>query len=294
MAFFGTESFFKHKTAKSMPVLCDRHGFPFVRKTRPEADFKEEQVRHRLVYAMKTSVLLFPAACALLSGCSDMNWSGHPAVKGSGKLASEVRPVSDFDRVLHSGSGHLSIVQGEQESLTIETDDNLLPLIESRVADHCLHIGPEHANLRPTQTIQYRLQLKNLKELHLSGSLEADAPSLSADQLALRISGSGKIQIPKLETKALDVRVSGSGDIELAGKADRQTVSISGSGDYRAGNCEGNNVNVNVSGSGDATVWARLTLDAQVSGSGDIKYYGSPQINSHVSGAGGLHTLGNK
>ena len=173
-----------------------------------------------------------------------------------------------------SGSGHLSISQGDQESLTIEADDNLLPLIQSRVADRALHLGPEHGSLAPTKTIRYRLQLKNLKELHLSGSLDAEAESIKTDQLVLRISGSG--------------------DIELGGKADRQQISISGSGNYRAGDCASQNTTVDVSGSGDATVWARLTLDAHVSGSGDISYYGSPRINSHVSGSGGIHQAGDK
>jgi len=241
---------------------------------------------------MKRISLFVLPACLLVAGCLNLSsWSG---VKGSGNIVSEVRPVSDFDRVLLSGSGHLSISQGDQESLTIEADDNLLPLIQSRVADRALHLGPEHGSLAPTKTIRYRLQLKNLKELDLSGSLEAEAESIKTGRLVLRISGSGKIRVPKLETAELDVGVSGSGDIELGGKADRQQISISGSGNYRAGDCASQNTTVDVSGSGDATVWARLTLDAHVSGSGDISYYGSPRINSHVSGSGGIHQAGDK
>ena len=242
----------------------------------------------------KPSLVLLSALCALLSGCMDFNWSATPGVKGSGNVISEARKVSQFDRVAVSGSGQLSIVQGDQESLTIEADDNLLPLIKSEVASGLLKIGPENVNLSPTKTIRYQLQLKNLKELHLSGSLEVGAQSLKTDQLLLTISGSGKIQLPNLEAGDLEVRISGSGDIRLAGKVGRQLVQISGSGNYQAGECESQTTTVHVSGSGDATVWAHLTLEAHVSGSGDIRYYGSPQVNTQVSGSGSVHSLGNK
>jgi hypothetical protein len=242
----------------------------------------------------KASLILLSALCALLSGCFNFNWSTMPSVKGSGNIVSETRAVGQFGRVSVSGSGHLSIVQGDQESLTIEADDNLLPLIKSEVAIGVLKIGPENVNLRPTKTIRYVLQLKSLDALHLSGSLEAEAQSIKTDQLLFAISGSGKIHVASLEASELNVHVSGSGDIELTGKVNRQRIEISGSGNYRARDCESQSTAVHISGSGNATIWARLALEAHVSGSGDIEYYGSPQVDTHVSGSGGIHSLGNK
>jgi hypothetical protein len=242
----------------------------------------------------KLTLILLSAVCGLLAGCVNFNWESSPGIKGSGTVVSETRQVSQFDRVSVSGSGHLNIVQGDRESLTIEADDNLIPLLRSEVSGGMLKLGPQNVNLRPTRTIQYRLELKSLKELHLSGALDAEAQSFKSDRLLLAISGSGNIAVPKLEASTLEVRVSGSGNLRLAGKADRQAVSISGSGNYRAGDCESQDTTVNVSGSGDATVWVHRTLEAHVSGSGDIKYYGSPQTNTRVSGSGSVHSLGNK
>jgi len=230
----------------------------------------------------------------LLSSCINISDSDGHTVKGSGNVVPEARQVSQFDRVALAGSGHLSIIQGEHESLTIRADDNLLPLIQSEVSGGVLKLGPEHVNLKPSRTIEYLLELKHLKELHLSGSLDAEAPSLEADQLLFTISGSGNIRVAKLKTGNLEVHVSGSGDLGLAGKADHQTVHISGAGNYRAGDCESQTAAVHISGSGNATVWARVSLEAQVSGSGDVGYYGSPQVNSQISGSGGIHSLGNK
>ena len=242
----------------------------------------------------KSPLILLSALCALLSGCFSFNLFDSNSVKGSGNIVTATRTVSQFDRVSVSGSGHLSIVQGDQEALTIEADDNLLPLIKSEVASGVLKIGPENVNLRPTKTIHYVLQLKSLEALHLSGSLEAEAQSIKTDQLLITISGSGKIQVASLDTSELNVHVSGSGDIQLAGKVNRQTIQISGSGNYSAADCESQSTAVHISGSGEATIWARLALEAHVSGSGDIKYYGSPQVDTHISGSGGVHSLGNR
>ncbi len=245
-------------------------------------------------HIMKKDLLPVSAACLVLTGCMHFNWSEEPTVKGSGNLVSETRAVSQFDRVLVSGSGRLSIVQDGQESLAIEADDNLLPLIKSDVTGALLKLGPEHVNLSPSKQIHYTLHLKSLKELHLSGSLHAEAESIKTDQLLTHLSGSGKMRIPRLEAGDLEVHVSGSGDIEIAGKVSAQKIHISGSGNYRAGNCESETVAIHVSGSGDATVWAHRSLDAAVSGSGNIKYYGSPQTAAHISGSGGVASLGSK
>ncbi len=250
-------------------------------------------VSNRFVAAAATGLWL-SAFCMLLSGCLHFDSLGSRTVKGSGNVVSETRAVSGFDRVTLSGSGQLLMVQGNQESLTIETDDNLLPLIKSGVADGLLRVGPGNVNLGPCKPIRYTLHLKNLKALHLSGSLEARAESLKSDGLLFGISGSCHIEVPRLEAGSFDVQVSGSGDIAVGGKVNRQTIQISGSGNYRAGDFESQSAVIRVSGSGDATVWVRGALDAHVSGSGDIKYYGSPQVSAGVSGSGRVRSLGNK
>ena len=242
----------------------------------------------------KATVILFSALAVVLCGCVHFDGSGSQTVKGSGNVVTEARQVSGFDQVGVTGSGHLSIVQGDTESLTIEADDNLLPLIKSEVSGGLLKIGPENVNLSPSRTIRYQLKVKNVRGLLLAGSLEAEAPSIQTDHLRLVISGSGSIHVPKLEAGELVVQVSGSGNVQLAGKVNRQTVQISGSGNYRAGDCESQETGIQVSGSGDATVWAHQKLDAHVSGSGDVSYYGSPQVNTQVSGSGGVHPKGNK
>jgi hypothetical protein len=68
---------------------------------------------------------------------------------GSGTLKSEKRDVVGFTEVAISGEGELTLSQTGQESLTIEAEDNLLPLLTSTVAHGCLTLGTKAA-IHPT------------------------------------------------------------------------------------------------------------------------------------------------
>ncbi|MCJ7666613.1 MAG: DUF2807 domain-containing protein, partial [Actinobacteria bacterium] len=48
---------------------------------------------------------------------------------GSGNVISEDRAVPGFSKISISGSGDLFIEQGDEESITITAEDNLIPLL---------------------------------------------------------------------------------------------------------------------------------------------------------------------
>lgn len=242
---------------------------------------------------MKPSVLFSAAMVALsLAGC--INVSNWRTVEGSGQVVTENRPVSDFHQVALGGSGELTLTQGAEETLTIEADDNLLPLIKSEVSNGHLWIGTREVNLRPTKRIRYHLQVKNLDGLNLSGSLNAQAKNLKTEHLDMGISGSGNIRIDHLEAKRLSCHVSGSGNFTLAGKVDEQSIQISGSGNQQAGDLKCREAEVAIAGSGHAELWVEKQLNVSISGSGSVDYYGKPQADIHTAGSGRAHSLGEK
>jgi hypothetical protein len=227
-----------------------------------------------------------------LAGCSfNLGWN---TVAGDGHIVSQTREVSQFNKVSVSGSGELTVSQGSEESLAIETDENLLPLIKSEGGDGHLQIGPRDVNLRPSKSIRYQLKLKNLNALGLSGSVKAELGSIKTENLALRVSGSGRIRITQLAAKQLSAHISGSGDTAVAGEVDRQDIHISGSGSHLAPELKCSHADAQISGSGHATLLVKDALTAHISGSGEIEYYGSPQVTSHVSGSGHVRQLSNK
>jgi len=237
-------------------------------------------------------ILITFLVALLLSAC------GIRAVNGSGNIVTESRPVSDFTAVDFSGFGELTIVQGETEALTIETDDNLLPYLKTTVSRGTLTIGFDDGIwiplIRPTDSIRYQLTVKSLTALDLSGAGTVAAAQLTADKLTLSESGAGQITIDQLTATDIIVDMSGAGAMDLAGQVAQQTVELSGLGDYQAGDLASESATVSLSGAGEATVWVTEQLDAEISGAGTIRYYGSPQTNAETSGIGKVESLGDK
>lgn len=239
--------------------------------------------------AMMGSTLL---VVLLLTAC------GFQVIQGSGHILTEERPVNDFTRVNFTGFGELSLVQGEREALTIQTDDNILPYIKTRVSGETLTISFDEQGwqpiVRPTQPIRFQLTMKTLAHLELSGAGTVTATDLTADHLTLVESGAGAIAIANLTADVVTVDMSGAGTIDLAGKVTGQTVEMSGLGTYHAENLASQTTQVILSGAGEATVWVSAQLDAEISGAGTIRYYGSPQTNTSSTGIGSVKHLGDK
>jgi hypothetical protein len=237
-----------------------------------------------------------PASTLLIllvaTGCDRLGPWHHPTIQGSGTLVTEERTVAGFDHVSLNGSGRLTIVQGDEESLTITTDDNLLEHIQSVVSGRRLLLGPERVSLRPSRPIEYLLRLKDLRRVDLSGSLSATSETLTTQAIALHISGSGNIRVGALEAKSCETHISGSGEVELAGHVVSQDLRVSGSGQYRAADLQSQTADVRISGSGKVTVWVSDQLDASISGSGSVSYYGTPTTSYSVSGSGKVRGLG--
>jgi len=216
-------------------------------------------------------------------------------ITGSGDVITETRQVNDFDRISISGSGEVIVTQGESESLSIETDDNVMDHIEAEVEGGTLKLGMKDGiNLISTTRLVFYVGVDDLAGLSISGSGDVESEKIDAGHLEVQISGSGDVMIASLTADELKAEISGNGEIDLAGDVAAQDVDISGSGKYLAGDLCSESVKVSVSGSGDATVCATETLDVSVSGSGSVNYYGRPSLTTSKSGTGDINSLGEK
>jgi hypothetical protein len=215
------------------------------------------------MHTVRASLLI---SCSVISGACVFD-----SVAGSGKIVTEPRTVSGFSAVSLSGSGQVAIEQTGIESLTVTTDDNLLPYIKTEMKGSTLELGFKDpmTHLNPTHDIVFRLTVKKLEGLDISGSGKADAKGLDPDRLK--------------------VEISGSGEVSAHGTANDLDLSISGSGGYRGEDMRSKRATIDITGSGAAVIAASETLQADVSGSGSIQYIGDPQVTQHVSGSGSVH-----
>lgn len=225
-------------------------------------------------------------------------------IKGSGNIIVEDRKVSGFDKILVTGVGKVIITQGDSESLSIETDDNLMEYIETKVNGNTLEIGFKddigfssnggQAALDPSDGFTFRVSVIDLEAILLSGAAKFEVEKLKTDQLRINLSGAGDVTVSDLNANLLDVVVSGAGDIELIGKVEVQNVLLSGFGRYQAFDLESQEADVTISGAGGADVWVTEKLALTISGAGDVNYYGSPTVTPDISGLGRIQSQGEK
>jgi hypothetical protein len=201
-----------------------------------------------------TSILL--AAAALTLGACTM---------GSGDVMTESRQVDNFDSVVLAASGDVEIRLTGNESVEVEAEDNILPMLTTDVVNGRLELGSDgtYSTTRPVRYV------------------------ITADRLnAVEISGSGDIDASSVEAETFGVSISGSGNVTVSGTCAMLDVTIAGSGDFDGTDLSCTTGSVTVSGSGEAVVDVTDDLDVEISGSGDVEYLGDPSVRTDISGSG--------
>ncbi len=209
------------------------------------------------------------------------------AIKSGKKITSEKRDVSGINQISILGFGDLYIKQGDQESLTIEADNTILPMIETNVKSGKLSIGMKHHVAKDlVKTIQYYLTVKDINSIQLNGlSNLSIADTIKTNELNLTLNGSGNANIA-IEVKKFTANIMGTGNINAKGKAENQTITIRGSGNMNGGHLLGENGVIYTYGIGSAEVNIANNLNVNVFGIGEIKYHGNPKLTKKLSGTG--------
>ena len=230
------------------------------------------------------------------------------STRGSGNVKTETRQISGISAVELDTSGDLTLSQGETESLTIEAEDNLLPLLTSDVSNGALTLGTKpNTSISATKPIKYTLVVKNLSSLMLNGSgniaagdltatdkftVESNGSgnivlaSLSASATTAHLAGSGALNVSNMTSTTISVIIDGSGDAQITGTAAGQKINVNGSGDFNGEKLAGKTAVINTNGSGRTTVQVSDTLNAIINGSGDIIYIGNPTVTQSHVGSG--------
>lgn len=235
--------------------------------------------------------VLLTTTCLLVPGFGKI-------IRGSGKVTSETRPVSNFDQISVCCGMQLIFAQGAAETLELEGEDNLLPEIVTTVSDGRLTVRYRDINSRtqyqPTQPIRVKVSAVQIHSLEVSGGGSLEAGQIQTDRLTIELSGGSTASLGALKAESLRLRCSGGGSATLAGSVTEQDISTSGGSGYRAGDLESERVKIEMSGGGVATVWVNESLEANLSGGVRAEYYGRPLITEELSGGSKLVSLGER
>jgi hypothetical protein len=187
-------------------------------------------------------------------------------VVGNGQPASEQRPIGPVTAIHSDGAFELAVKVGPAPKLTIETDKNLLPIVETKVSNG-------------------RLDLFTDRSYSVDGRIKVTVSSPNITDISA--SGSNRVNVEGLAGGPLSISLNGSNHAVLAGMVAALTCRLSGSNQLTANQLTADSANVTVSGSGNASVDARQRIVAEISGAGSVAVYGNPRERStQVNGAG--------
>jgi hypothetical protein len=233
--------------------------------------------------------LIISILCLGLSACSNAQFRN--SIQGEGPVVTEERNASYFSGLNVSSGIDVSLKQGNNETITVEAEKNLLQYIKTEIRDNVLHVFVEpNINIRFNSTKKVYVTMKDIYSVKTSsaGDVTGLTP-INTTNLKLTTSSAGDI---KLEANAtlIDVDISSAGNITLAGKSDILNADLSSAGDLEAYELKVKEADISVSSAGGARVYVADRLTARSSSAGDIYYTGNPEfVDAHSSSAGGIH-----
>lgn len=225
----------------------------------------------------------------VLSAC-EIHIDGGDYTKGSGDAETKSLDVGSFDQLVLRSSADVKVTVGEDQSIELTTDDNLIEMFTFEVDGNTLII--DHDGSYSTRMgAQINISVPSLEVVALKGSGEVSVDGVRGAEFIAVISGSGDVVLTDVNVNKIELEVNGSGDIVGEGQADLVTVEINGSGDVNLLDLAVKDARVKVFGSGDIEVNASDNVDARVKGSGDIRYKGSPKVSQKVNGSGDIEQI---
>ncbi len=140
--------------------------------------------------------------CLAIAGC--VNCQTRKTVYGNKNVVKKERTAGSFDGVSTSSAIDVMLSQGDNNSITVEADENLHEYIITEIKDGTLHVYTD-ANIREAEMKRVHVTMKEINRV--SSSSAGDVLGLTpikTDNLKLSASSAGDI---KLEVYAQNYRL---------------------------------------------------------------------------------------
>lgn len=212
---------------------------------------------------MRTLLLLL-LVVSVAGGC---RYHMQHGVKGSGVRQSQKRDVPAFTAISSDGAFDIEVDCQKPQSLQIEGDDNILPLVSTEVSNNVLHIK-SLSGYSVRDTVALKITIPNLDGLSSNGAGKISVAGIKNDKFEIDSNGAPTIVVSG-ETKVVNIDTSGAGKIDTRKLRASRAV-------------------VDSKGVSKVQVDAREQLDVTISGPSNVVYEGDPVVNKTIHGPGSV------
>lgn len=212
-------------------------------------------------------------------------------VHGEGKVITEERSVTSFDKVVIDLPADVDIHINDEQGLTVKTYGNLQEYILTEVSDGTLRVYKKSGIMKfDFSNVDINIQLPAISKLEINGAAEAKIDGdIAGASFELKVRGASDVQIADIHVEKLNVLLSGASELNIvSGTVDYANYKVTGAGEIDASTLKTNEAKARVSGAGDMKLFVTEKLDAHISGAGEISYTGHPELKSKVTGLGSI------
>lgn len=204
-------------------------------------------------------------------------------VKGNGIIKKISREAGDFKSLQISGPFKVFLMSGNTTKIEIETDENLLEHIETKIVKGKLKVDAKKIMLS-TKGINIFITCAVLEKIELSGAVDLVAnEKLQFNKLELNISGASSVKA-EMNCVELDASFTGGSAAILSGVVSKADFAISGACRFDASEMIVDVANTEVSGTADVQLHIITKLDIKASGASNTRYFGEPEMKCEKSG----------
>lgn len=218
--------------------------------------------------------------------------NGPTYLEGAGNNKKVRLTTGNFSEVYMDGDYQVNLIQGAEEYLEIEAQENIVDLFELEKDDGktiSINVKADYT-LAPTNQIIITIGFKDLEVINAYGhSRFFSEQTLKFEDLFIGLNGASYIQTP-LTANNLRMQFSGATNGQLTGTATNLNVTLSGGSNLHAKELTTSNTHASVNGASYVAINVKEYLNAVTSGAGTIEYYGDPKkVDQQSSGASGSY-----
>ena len=212
----------------------------------------------------------------------DMN---NESVYGSGQTVTLEKEYTGFTALELSHSFSSSITKGDQYSVIVRIDDNLIDYLETSQSGGKISLGMQSGYNYKNITLEAEITMPDIEDLNLSGACYANLQNFDfSHTLGLELSGASRAD-GSIKTGDVYFDLSGASSIEFNGSGKNYYIECSGASHINLRNFSGENAVINLSGASVSTLNVSGSIRADLSGASVLYYVGDPSFTRlHISG----------
>lgn len=210
-------------------------------------------------------------------------------LKFNGNDIKETRSVRSFDVIENNGVVNVFLTQSETESVVVEADRNLLPVIVTEVKDNTLFISTKKdTKIDKSVKLNVYVSFRNLKKLELNsvGNVSSEN-QLKLKNLSIENNSVGNITL-NIDCNELSLENNSVGNTTLTGKVNNAKIELNSVGNLTASDLKAQNLTIVNNAVGNAGVNAEKEIYITQNGMGSITYSGNAEVKKLENNGTGI------